>query len=281
MREHFISKSSSNGLYKMIKFFNDTCVENNIAYWAVGGTLLGAIRHTGIIPWDDDGDFCITKKDVKKLRSLIPYFKEHGYKLTEGEKDDKGEETGKCGKVRDSCTWFLENANGKGLACDIFIMERIGNIITYADPMWKTAPNGGQRCFFYYDFVFPLKPMRFGNFFIYCPGNAIEHLNLCYGLDWSSHAQRLFDHQLGEWVNSKKRRMTKEDYVTIPPPKDTCEMTIREIPCTKSVKASKMTYSNASIEDLKYLAKIYKIKGFTKTSKENLIKTIKEHERSI
>ena len=136
-------------------------------------------------------------------------------------------------------------------------MERVGNIITYADPEWKAAPNGGHTCYFYYQFIFPLKPMRFGNYFIYGPSNAIEHLNLCYGTDWSSMAQRLYDHQFGVWINSKKRRMLPGDYITIPAPKDTCNMTVPEMPCTRSVKASRLSYENVSIENLKYLAKIY------------------------
>lgn len=135
--EHSISRKHSNSLYRTIKFFHDACIENNITYWAVGGTLLGTIGHGGIIPWDDDGDFCIMKKDVKKLRGLVSFFNENGYDLIEGEKNDKGIETGQCGKIRDSCTWFLSQSDGKGLGCDIFIMERVGNIVTYADPMWK------------------------------------------------------------------------------------------------------------------------------------------------
>ena len=53
--------------------------QNKITYFMVGGTLLGSVRHQGIIPWDDDGDLCIFKKDVSKLKKLIPYFEKKGY----------------------------------------------------------------------------------------------------------------------------------------------------------------------------------------------------------
>jgi phosphorylcholine metabolism protein LicD len=47
---HNISKKESNSLYSVIKFVHDTFTEHKIAYWVTGGTLLGAIRHRGVIP---------------------------------------------------------------------------------------------------------------------------------------------------------------------------------------------------------------------------------------
>lgn len=51
--------------------FDRICQKNGITYWLDSGTLIGAARHGGFIPWDDDLDVCILKKDQKKLRKAM------------------------------------------------------------------------------------------------------------------------------------------------------------------------------------------------------------------
>lgn len=56
---------------EMLKYIDKVCQENNIDYFLIGGSLLGAIRHNGFIPWDDDIDIGLTKENFDKLYNLL------------------------------------------------------------------------------------------------------------------------------------------------------------------------------------------------------------------
>lgn len=76
-------------MVEMLKFLDQFCKENKINYWIEGGTLLGAIRHGGFIPWDDDTDVCMTRKDYNRFTKLFGN-KQYGDFVLQTPKTDKG-----------------------------------------------------------------------------------------------------------------------------------------------------------------------------------------------
>ncbi len=60
-----------NELLNMLKDVDKILTGNGIAYSLCGGTLLGAIRHKGFIPWDDDVDIMLDRKNYKKMVDMF------------------------------------------------------------------------------------------------------------------------------------------------------------------------------------------------------------------
>lgn len=62
-------------LLRVFKVFKSICEEHNLKYFAIGGTCIGAVRHHGFIPWDDDIDVAMPYEDYKRLQEIsnIPF----------------------------------------------------------------------------------------------------------------------------------------------------------------------------------------------------------------
>ena len=58
------------GELSLLEKYIEICSKYNLRYYALGGTLLGAIRHKGFIPWDDDMDLGMPRKDYEKFLEI-------------------------------------------------------------------------------------------------------------------------------------------------------------------------------------------------------------------
>lgn len=57
-------------LLEIFLYFKRICEENHLTYWCGGGTMLGAVRHKGFIPWDNDMDVFLPRSDYEKLYQI-------------------------------------------------------------------------------------------------------------------------------------------------------------------------------------------------------------------
>lgn len=78
-------------MLSLLKDFNTLCKANGINYSLHGGTMLGAIREHGFIPWDDDLDITMTRVEYNKLASVINKYPD--YRLVNSSNGGNGSTT--------------------------------------------------------------------------------------------------------------------------------------------------------------------------------------------
>jgi lipopolysaccharide cholinephosphotransferase len=122
-------------LLEMLKELDRICKKHNINYWIDSGTVLGAARHKGFIPWDDDIDISMTRKDYLKLVNILKKELPAKYKLQNLETerayhmlyarviDTESLVEYKDGKLAE----IRKNFKYKGVFLDLFYVER-GNL---------------------------------------------------------------------------------------------------------------------------------------------------------
>lgn len=117
-------------LLNMLSWFHEICVDNGITYYALGGTLLGAVRHNGFIPWDDDIDIGLPRDDYNCLKKIME--NSIGRYILETPESKKKDFVYSYCKLYDTETTLVENTRYKtkrGIYLDIFPLDGIGNTL--------------------------------------------------------------------------------------------------------------------------------------------------------
>ena len=117
-----------NKILEIMKYIDCLCRENGIVYYIMGGTALGAVRHGGFIPWDDDLDIFMTPSEYEKFKQVFEDAKSEQYVLQEWRTTPNYLE---YAKIRMNGTTFIEE-NFKdrkdmhhGIYVDIMILHKV------------------------------------------------------------------------------------------------------------------------------------------------------------
>ena len=126
-------------LVDMLSFFHSICVKYNLRYYIIAGTMLGAIRHGGFIPWDDDIDVGMPRSDYEKLMQVAKHIDMKKYKV-EFPFNGNREYPYLIAKMYDTQTTFVEKQRypiKRGIYIDIFPIDGIGNSLEKAKENYK------------------------------------------------------------------------------------------------------------------------------------------------
>jgi hypothetical protein len=179
------------GLSVIDKIFN----EHNIYYTISYGTLLGAVRHWDMIPWDDDADITILRKDFANTMNLANEFKQYGLLL---------ESDWKLIKVYFDDTKFPfidifihDDLNGKIVRCAEPFDTKCNYIDNDNDWWWKWINYPSE-------WILSRKRFKFGEIEVWGPKEAEKVLKYWYGSDCLTNCQTpILDHITGEPIQAK------------------------------------------------------------------------------
>ena len=114
-------------LLDMLLWFHNYCMDNHITYYAAGGTVIGAARHNGFIPWDDDIDIVVPRRDYNRLIKL--FSEKVGHYYLESPYSENKDFLYSYTKLYDTNTTLMERGNiecKRGVYIDIFPLDGIG-----------------------------------------------------------------------------------------------------------------------------------------------------------
>lgn len=119
-------KEAQRVLTSMMLVIHNICKENNIPYFLADGTLLGSIRHGGFIPWDDDIDIGMLRKDYNKFKKVIGDCLPEIYKVESYKLNTHGKHNWLKIMYLEDFEWVdIEGKLHKGISIDVFPFDYV------------------------------------------------------------------------------------------------------------------------------------------------------------
>lgn len=201
-----------NKILEIMKYIDALCRENGIVYYIMGGTALGAVRHGGFIPWDDDLDIFMTPDQYEKFCSVFHAQNHPQFVLQEWRTTPNYLE---YAKVRMNGTTFIEEVFKNradmhhGIYVDIMILHKVPQnklvqrlvyleskfVTLYAlsQRNWKPKTSGQAKVLKLLNFL-PCKLMaKIAYQHIYCYDNRQKNFQYCYWITPAKFRSGLFD----------------------------------------------------------------------------------------
>jgi phosphorylcholine metabolism protein LicD len=190
-------------LYEILDRFDRVCSNAKLDYTLSGGTALGAIRHKGLIPWDDDGDlFMFAPQFYNRSMELFTTAASNGLIIRPFVHANGIESTG----------WYKIYLGSHTLPnVDIFVLENAphSNKWMHCDPLAQTY---FPTDYLTHDQIKHLYRVPFGSLNLLMFSNHAPYFYRNYGSDWTHVAWDGYDHMKDEWKPARSNERNVNDY---------------------------------------------------------------------
>lgn len=239
----------------ILNYFMNVCEKHDLKYFIYAGTLIGAIRHRGFIPWDDDIDVIMFREDFEKLNKIMEYEIDEKYKFVNVLNEDTYHYT--WGRLFLKNTIFKEWWGDQveyepNIFMDIFILDNIPNnkfkrfihkwlcfslnqLTMYAYIKFEnesTIKKIIQQSIYYILKILPISPMTIKRKCVetykkymddeceeVCDFPAISQMPIYYKTDWLPAKKTKFEDMEVPIPNNFDKILTRHygDYMNLPP----------------------------------------------------------------
>jgi len=189
-----LDQQSQNDLYELMGKVDTLFTTQGIRYWATGGTLLGAVRHGGLIPWDDDLDICVMKEDLPRILNLQQDLLDIGIEMSSAigglafcKKDNKLDYFKLPFWIADCFSALVQGRTMPNYPTfpymDVFVMTEENNLMV---PNNKLVRKIFPAESYLKNNILHLTKVPFGPIHVYIPQEVDSYLTTTYGSDWAT-----------------------------------------------------------------------------------------------
>lgn len=191
---------------ELLRIVHEVLQKHNIQYWLGYGTLLGAVRHKGFIPWDDDMDICMTRDNYNKAMEILPKeLEKFNITVTKPNPKSIGISIWNAGLILDIFPadnvdaslikdiddlrrrtveyrrYYAKHQNDSEESLKA-VKEKIIGRENPQNPIWyQNVEFNADRCIYDNDMIFPLKTIEFEGYEFFAPNDCHRYLTEKYG----------------------------------------------------------------------------------------------------
>jgi len=183
--DYNLPKEFINEIITLLRHFDEFCNKHNLIYWIDAGTMLGAIRDQGHIPYDNDADVGMFQDDFDKFVSRLTELESEPYNYVIHKEVD--------GFMKIfSRNVAIEESDGTVTSpcLDVIVYKRFKEIVIISnDEVRRKYP----QCYHHVNQFNPLVRVHYGDLALTCPNNPLPYLERQYPRWWE---KRIYDHKI-------------------------------------------------------------------------------------